>query len=172
MARKIKEQKPKKEELKAEGPEKEEPKAEKPEEKSDEKGVFCKYCNRYHKKTFDLPPSVEGGGINHDGFDLGGKAEIMFNKLCGQPKVPLFIPLEPGEKVGAVQSPMINGLRVNILKGRYVQIPKQIAEIEMESLNQTAAIPDNLKTVNPLTGKEVNARLDLKDEASQGRLTR
>ena len=43
------------------------PKAEKP------KGIFCKYCKRNHDKTFD-----KAGMINHDKFDKGGKAEIMF----------------------------------------------------------------------------------------------
>lgn len=131
-----------------------------------EAGVFCKFCNRSHDKTFDGP------GINHDGFGTGGKAEIMFNKLCEQSKVSLFVPFETGEKLGAVVSPMINGLRVNILKGQYVEVPRQIAEIEMESLNQTAMVSENLKTVNPFTGKSVNARLDLQDEAAQSRLNR
>ena len=130
------------------------------------KGIFCKFCNRSHEKSFDGP------GINHDGFGTGGKAEIIFNKLCDQPKLSLFVPFETGEKLGAVVSPMINGLRINILKGQYVEVPRQIAGIEMESLNQTAMVSENLKTVNPFTGKSVNARLDLQDEAAQNRLNR
>ena len=129
-----------------------------------EAGVFCKFCNREHKNTFDGP------GINHDVFDLGGKAEAMFKNLCLQDKIRLFIPYEQGEKLGAIASPQINGLRVNILKGRYVEVPEQIAELMMDSLNQTAAIPNELMTKNPYTGKIVNAKIELRDEASKSRL--
>ena len=131
---------------------------------SQEVGVFCKFCNRNHKNTFDSP------GINHDRFDVGGKAESMFNNLCSQDKVRIFIPYEQGEKLGAIASPQINGLRVNILKGRYVEVPEQIAELMMNSLNQTAAIPNEVMTKNPYTGKVVNAKIELRDEATKSRL--
>ena len=127
-------------------------------------GEFCKHCNRTHKKTFNAP------GINHEPFDPGGKAEIMFNSLCEQPKKPLFIPYEIGERRGTIQSPQLNGLRINILKGMYVEVPQQVAELVMESLQQTAAATDELMTFNREAGEYRNAKLDLRSEAHKSRL--
>lgn len=127
-------------------------------------GVFCKHCNRDHEKTFN------GVGINHEPFDVGSKADVMFKILCDQPKQPLFIPYEIGEKVGAITSPQINGLKINLLKGRYIQVPQQVAEVVMVSLNQTAAALDSVRVWNKDAGEYRNPKLDLRSEAHRGRL--
>ena len=124
----------------------------------------CRFCDRVHPKSFDGP------GINHDAFNPGGRQQAMFGKLCDDPKIRFFIPFLPGEKDGATQSPCLNGLRINILKGRYVDIPQGVADILMESLQQTAAATVNLKVRNPMTGEVRSARLDLRDERDRGAL--
>ena len=125
---------------------------------------FCEYCKRNHAKTFNA------FGINHEPFSPGGKTELMFDNLCEQTKKPLFVPFLIGEKTGAIADVCLNGLKINILKGIYVEVPQQIAEIMMESLNQTAAAPDNLQTWNKQAGEFRSAKLDLRDESHRARL--
>jgi len=122
--------------------------------KAPAKASPCRFCHRVHVKTFD------GFGINHDRFDIGSKAERMFDNLVAQPLVPFFSPFQGGEKPGAIVSPVLNGLRVNILKGVMVKVPRQIAEILAESMNATSAAPFNLKVKDPLTGEERPALLN------------
>ena len=66
----------------------------------------------------------------------GSKAAAMKRNLDSQPKISILIPLE-GDKVGSTFPVTLNGLRLNILKGMYVSVPKQVAEIVMNSQNQT-----------------------------------
>lgn len=67
----------------------------------------------------------------------GSKAAIMKEKLSHQPKVKIYIPLGIGEKFGGTLSVILNGYRMNILKGIYVDVPKQVADIVIESQKQT-----------------------------------
>lgn len=66
-----------------------------------------------------------------------GKAEIMRRKLAEQEKVSIMIPLSPGEREGSTESVILNGYRLNIRKGSYVYVPKQVAEVIMESQQMT-----------------------------------
>lgn len=119
---------------------------------------YCGFCNRVHSKTID------GLGINHEPFDKGGKAEIMFDNLCDQPKKALFVPFDGGEQPGAVAFCQLNGFRVNILKGTSVEVPEQIFDVITESMETTAAIPSRLLTLNPYTGRKENALLSLRGQ--------
>lgn len=66
----------------------------------------------------------------------GSKAARIKDKLDHQTKVSILIPLE-GDKFGSTMPVTINSYRVNILKGIYVSVPRQIAEIVMDSQQQT-----------------------------------
>src|SRR2546426_119889 len=55
--------------------------------------------------------------------------------LDAQPKVSIYVPLEPGDPPGTQYSGAINAYRWNIPKGTYVDVPQSIAEIIKESLN-------------------------------------
>jgi hypothetical protein len=66
-----------------------------------------------------------------------GKAERMRRHLEAQPKVPIMIPLTPGEVAGSTESVILNGHRINIRKGEYVHVPEQVARVIMESQQQT-----------------------------------
>lgn len=60
---------------------------------------------------------------------VGSKAEIMRDKLAAEPKVRVLIPLSQGEKPGVTQSVILNGYRMHIRKGDYVEVPKTVAEV-------------------------------------------
>ncbi len=51
------------------------------------------------------------------------------------PKVNFIVPLEAGEKPGAVQVVSLNGYTLTIKKGAMVEIPKPFAEILAEKFN-------------------------------------
>jgi hypothetical protein len=72
----------------------------------------------------------------------------MKARLALQPKVSIMIPLEGKEKKGSTFPVTLNGYRLNIQKGVYVPVPKQVAEIVMDSQNQTVAAADELKRLD------------------------
>ncbi len=78
----------------------------------------------------------------------GGKAEIMRRKLASQPKVPIFIPLQGNEPFGSTYPMILNGYRLNIKKGMYVHVPKQVAEVYMASQQQTVEAINNYFLMN------------------------
>ena len=89
----------------------------------------------------------------------------MYENLFLQPKLPIFIPLESQEKPGALGTCILNGLKIAIYKGAYVDVPAQVAEVIRESLNQTSRIPFEAKTSpNPFTGIQAPANLSLRSE--------
>jgi hypothetical protein len=55
--------------------------------------------------------------------------------LDAQSKVSIFVPYEPGEPKGSMLPVNINGYRVNVPKGVYVDVPESIAEIIKHSLD-------------------------------------
>lgn len=65
------------------------------------------------------------------------KAEIMKKHLDKQPKVRMFIPLQGAEKVGTIHPVVMNGYRINVPKGQYVDLPQQVADLLTNSFNQT-----------------------------------
>jgi hypothetical protein len=66
-----------------------------------------------------------------------GKAAVMKRKLEKQEKVAIMVPLAPGEREGSTISVILNGYRMNIRKGSYVHVPKQVAQVIMESQQMT-----------------------------------
>ena len=63
------------------------------------------------------------------------KAEQMKAQLEAQPKVSILIPLEKGEKKGAVQPFTLNGYRFTVPKGMMTQVPEQVAQMISERFN-------------------------------------
>lgn len=74
------------------------------------------------------------------------KAERMRENLHSQPKVTIMIPLEPGEGEGATLPVTLNGYKYTIKKNVYVEVPKQVAEVIMNSLRQTNAAGQEFRT--------------------------
>ncbi len=67
-----------------------------------------------------------------------GKAAAMKANLDAQQKVTFLIPLGFGEKRGAYETVIMNGYRLNIMKGVIVEVPKQVAALLAESYQLTA----------------------------------
>ena len=68
-----------------------------------------------------------------------GKAAKMKEFCDSQPKVDFIIPLEIGEKRGAIATWQANGYRLNMLKGVRIRIPANVADALAESYQLTAA---------------------------------
>src|SRR3990167_1207548 len=87
---------------------------------------------------------VANSGVKEGHFQPGSKAEKMKAALALQPKMSIMIPLASGEKSGRgiTESVILNGYRLNIQKGVYVEVPKQVGEIIMESQRQTQMATD------------------------------
>jgi len=65
-----------------------------------------------------------------------------------QPKKSIMIPREKSDPVGAYETVQINGYTFQITKGVYVEVPEQIAQIIMDSQQQTEqAIANALKKI-------------------------
>lgn len=79
-----------------------------------------------------------------------------FKEYCATcPKVRVMIPFDIGEKPGAAAELQINGYKLTVLKGIYVDIPEPFAEMVQESWNQTLKAGEDLllDRVDPATGK-------------------
>ena len=102
------------------------------------------------------------------------KAEAMKANLLSQEKVSILIPLDAGSQAGvvewrvgkngesyqvhisgAIESVQLNGYKYFIPKGRYVQVPRQIAEVISRSQQQTleAGADISLDRIDPNTGR-------------------
>ncbi len=142
-------------------------------EKIDLKGesIEKKEVGKYKCKTckFEHNGNLDGPGYGHWPFSRQSKAEIMYNNLLLQKKLPIFIPLEPTEKPGALATCQLNGLKIAVYKGAYVDVPEQVAETFRTSLNQTSRIPFDAKTSpNPFTGAVNPANLSLRSDVDKG----
>lgn len=69
----------------------------------------------------------------------GSKAEKMKQHLLSQPRVRFMIPLEKGEDKNIKASVNMNGYRLDFPKNAYVLMPEDVANLLMNSLNQTSA---------------------------------
>jgi len=107
------------------------------------------------------------------------KAETMRCKLESQPNVRFFLPLVGAEKPGVIREVMVhgrteqvivsgavevvqlNGYKTFIPKGRFVEIPQQVADILSESMmaTQQAGADLLIDRVDPKTGRQVGEQL-------------
>ena len=86
---------------------------------------------------------VVAPGVEEERVSVGSKAERMKSKLAKQPKVRVLIQAEEGDKRGSTISVILNGYRLNIQKGVYVDVPEQIADVIMKSQKQTIMALDH-----------------------------
>jgi hypothetical protein len=99
---------------------------------------------------------IDSKGVNCNRYQPGSDAEVMMWNLAPQPKVRTRIPREGKEPADAYATVVLNGLRINILKGVMVELPEQVAEIIEDSY---------YRTERALEGQSVHtgpARMDLK----------
>lgn len=86
---------------------------------------------------------VVAPGVEEKHVAVGSKAERMKAKLAKQPKVRILIQSVQGEKRGSTMSIILNGYRLNIQKGVYVDVPQQVADVIMKSQKQTIMALDH-----------------------------
>lgn len=84
-----------------------------------------------------LAPAVPSADMEAVRQTHTAKSQAVKEALEKQPKVRMIVPLEGGEKIGATIPVTINGYRLNVPKGVYTMIPEQVAQMLMESYNQT-----------------------------------
>jgi hypothetical protein len=96
----------------------------------------------------EAPDLLVTGALSEVRPAIGSKAEIMKRKLSAQQKVPIMIPLSPGESVGSTYPAILNGYRLNIKKGAYVHVPLQVARVVMRSQQQTQEAISNYFLMN------------------------
>lgn len=77
----------------------------------------------------------------------GTKAKVMKEKLLSQEKIRVLIPKTPDEKGGDIvpQTVCLNGYRLDIPKGKYVDLPEQVARKINQSYEQTEKALDQFR---------------------------
>mgnify|MGYP001583112984 CR=1 FL=1 len=91
------------------------------------------YLRQYQYKKVNSIPTVGGAGTDPD---AGSKAETMKAHLLAQPRVSIFIPRAEGEDATVRLSVNLNGYRLDLPKQQYLELPKQVAEVIMDSQKQ------------------------------------
>jgi len=101
----------------------------------------------------------------------GEKAVRMSKVLAEQPKVMTILPCEDGEIAGrAVCQKTINGFRVDIVKGVYVEIPKQLADEIQRSHRDTIKAYDQKVTItDPITHETRVISANLNNQSASDR---
>ena len=80
------------------------------------------------------------------GAGLTEEQLLVKNKLAKQPKFAFYVPLDPGEKKGAVRSVIINTYRCEVPKGRQVMLPEAIFKLLLRSYDAESEALDNNET--------------------------
>jgi len=80
------------------------------------------------------------------GNSVEDKALATKIKLAAEPKVRMMIPLDPGEKVGAYRSVILNGYRFDVRKNTMVDLPESVASMLAKAYSITTDVVEN----NPL----------------------
>lgn len=86
------------------------------------------------------------------------KAKRMKAKLDAQPRVRFYVPLQQGEKKGAIEHVQMNGYPIHIMKGVSVMIPQQVADFLEERYDMVARAGDDYSVdrTDPETGKKIS----------------
>lgn len=94
-------------------------------------------------------------GLHEDPNSLGleGTALETKLKLAKEPKVRMMIPLDPGERVGAYRTVVINGYRFDVKKNVMVDLPQSVASLLANSYRITSEVLED----NPLNLNNADA---------------
>lgn len=102
-----------------------------------------------------------------DDAAFAGLVNSVRRQLMAEEKRRILIPLMPGEPKNTYQPFNVNGYRVNVKKGVYVEVPATIASISEESFKQTEEAGTDL--VSPNNGNPL--RVDMAPQETQDALT-
>ena len=106
------------------------PKAEEAEEPEEDPDYLRQY--QYKKVAGKI---YVGGDLTDP--DRGSKAEIMKKALLKQRRVRVLVPRAPGEHKSVLMTVNLNGYRLDFPKNTYVEMPEQVANVIMNSQEQT-----------------------------------
>ena len=109
-------------------------------------------------------PSIDSNGVKCDAVDIGSIAERQLAYYASQPTVMTRIMRGTGEKPGAFETVIVNGLRINILKGVQVALPKEVSDIIDDAFYRTDKAINQTTISNPFTGKKNPALVDQQSE--------
>ena len=116
----------------------------------------------------DVMRLIDSKFIKVDKPSPGGDAENMLRHLAGQRKVRTIVPLETKEQRGtAFETVILNGFRLNILKGFFVDVPEQIANVIQDAYHATQEALEEMIVTNPITGEQSFAAIHKKDLQAQ-----
>lgn len=88
-------------------------------------------------------------GVSDEHAPVGSKAQRMKEVLAKQPKVRILIPLGESERIGSTKQVILNGYRLNIQKGVYVEVPEQVATLVEESEKMSRQALEHPRKLNP-----------------------
>lgn len=108
-----------------------EPRLEPPSEKVSKAGEDEDYLRQYQYRKQTVPGSPASDP------QPGSKAEIMKRTLLKQERYRVFVPRRENEDPKLKLSVTLNGYRLDLPKQTYLELPKQIVEVIMDSLQQT-----------------------------------
>ena len=93
--------------------------------------------SKVEEKSTETKEDKKEGGTTPQKMDYKTKLQRIKDSLAKQPKVKIIIPKEKSESNGAYETVQINGYLIQIKKGVYVEVPEQVAQIIMDSQQQT-----------------------------------
>lgn len=93
-----------------------------------------KTANKTELTPEDLAQLHEETGVKPTKAEVNSE-KAMRDYLMSFPKVQVVIPLQQGEKPGAVEIVQINGVTLNVKKGVMVALPRPFAELVMNFTN-------------------------------------
>lgn len=104
----------------------------------------------------ETPANVELGAGMRDApssnTSTSSEANIVKQKLAKQPKLPIFLPLEAGERKGmAYRSVTINSYRFEVKKGMIVYVPQAVHDLLVNAMQATAdatEVDENLENAD------------------------
>lgn len=89
-----------------------------------------------------------------------GKALATKQKLAGETKVRMMIPLDPGEKAGAFRTVIINGYRFDVRKNTMVDLPQSVAALLSSAYAITTDVVENHPTNLARADAQTQSALD------------
>jgi hypothetical protein len=110
---------------------------------------------------FDPAPIPGVDNVSKDVKSYTSKKERTKAYHESQPKERFLIPLGIGEKLGAVETFLDNGYRLNIAKGVFVMLPRSVIDELMKAHNMTmeAGKEFSADRVDSKTGRPVSEQL-------------
>lgn len=106
--------------------------------------------------TKEAPANIDLGAGMRDApsanTTTSSEANVVKQKLAKQPKLPIFLPLEAGERKGvAYRSVTINSYRFEVKKGMIVYVPQAVHDLLVNAMQATAdatEVDENLENAD------------------------